>query len=157
MYTGHTPETRIALIEKRQEDNEKVVDKLSQAITAIQDLAVSLNHVIKIHEIKLDQRVDAERELYDTMRSYHEKMDDRISTVERDAEESTQRLEKKFDSMKVELQAAIKESLAPVSTEVADMRKDLGRYRNWLWAIAGGAIVASFFIPGMAEVVGALF
>ncbi|MBT9159060.1 MAG: hypothetical protein DDT26_00309 [Dehalococcoidia bacterium] len=153
---GHSVETRVALVEHRQGDNDNLIEKLSHAIQAIQDLASSLNQVIKIHEFKIEQRILAERDLYDTIEQSQVDVDKRLSAVDDRINKAVARVEVQLEATHQAIAESINKNLEPLKHSVTKLEDQVQTYRYWTWGVTGALIALSFFIPGGLGIVGAL-
>jgi hypothetical protein len=131
---------QVGLLERDIKQTNYLCEKMSESIEKLQEVSISLNRMITLHEQRHLQHEKAELSLTQDTKDLHS----RITTVNREIHDRIDQVEKhiteRIDNLRSDL---IQHKKEEVTHNISDIIKEIERYK---WIILGAVLVLGWLI-----------
>lgn len=135
-------ETRVAVLEEKYSTNEKLMDKLENAIQTISEINQNLLRMLSVHEEKIDNNVKTDGVLFEKLKNLELKNTQEHSEVVSKLEKIEKCIEKKVD-----------DESEKRDTEIKRVEGKISKLNTFRILILGGALVVTYIISNPTIVV----
>lgn len=141
----------LGLLKKDVQLTDRLCEKLTESISKLEEINISLTRMIALHEEKHQQHDRVEQDLKDDIKELHS----RITTTTRELHDRMDEVERhiaaKIDSLRIELQNHERKD----GTKLPEVLREIDKYK---WMILGAAIAIGWIIGNVnLGVLGTLF
>lgn len=135
----HQIEMKVSLMERDIQQYEKWCEKITESIEKLETVNVNLNHMITLHEQKLEQQEKVTIELKSDTKDLHS----RITTTTRELHDKIDQVELALGKKIDELRKEIFRHEEYDKSKISDFMKEMDKYK---WMILGAAVSIGWII-----------